>query len=83
MFKKATPCSVRWTGVHCIPVSSRPLNKQFTMSQNLSDQEVIRRESLTKLRALGIEPFPAAQFPVTHTAEQVKALAVDEDGVWT
>ena len=48
------------------------------MSQNLSDQEVIRRESLTKLRALGIEPFPAAQFPVTHTSEQVKDLAVEE-----
>lgn len=38
----------------------------------LSEQEVVRREALNKLRALGIEPFPAAQFPVTHTATKVK-----------
>ena len=44
------------------------------MSITLSDQEIIRREALTKLRALGIEPFPAAEFPVTHTASEVKGL---------
>ncbi|MCB0770749.1 MAG: lysine--tRNA ligase, partial [Flavobacteriales bacterium] len=44
------------------------------MSQTLSDQELIRREALQKLRALGIEPFPAAEFPVTHTAKEVKGL---------
>ncbi|MCB0778529.1 MAG: lysine--tRNA ligase, partial [Flavobacteriales bacterium] len=38
------------------------------MSHALSDQEVARREALNKLRELGIEPFPAANFPVTHTA---------------
>ena len=38
------------------------------MSHALSDQEVARREALNKLRELGIEPFPAAAFPVTHTA---------------
>ncbi len=38
----------------------------------LSEQELVRRDALTKLRALGIEPFPAAQFPVSHTAEKVK-----------
>ena len=43
------------------------------MSHTLSDQEVVRREALQKLRALGIEPFPAAEFPVTHTAMAVKA----------
>lgn len=43
------------------------------MSTQLSDQELIRREAMQKLRALGIEPFPAAEFPVTHTASQVKA----------
>ena len=38
----------------------------------LSEQETVRREALTKLRALGIEPFPAAQFPVSHTVVKVK-----------
>jgi len=42
------------------------------MSQPLSDQEQGRRDSMQKLRALGIDPFPAAQFPVTHTAAGVK-----------
>ena len=48
------------------------------MSITLSDQEIIRREALTKLRALGIEPFPAAEFPVTHTASEVKGLFKEE-----
>lgn len=29
----------------------------------LSEQEIIRREKLTQLRALGIDPYPAARFP--------------------
>ena len=49
------------------------------MSHTLSDQELIRREALQKLRALGIEPFPAAEFPVTHTAEEVKEAVQGRD----
>ncbi len=44
------------------------------MSQTLSDQELVRREALQKLRALGIDPYPAAEFPVSHTAAEVKGL---------
>jgi lysyl-tRNA synthetase class 2 len=47
------------------------------MSQALSDQELIRREALQKLRALGIEPFPAAQYLITHTAQEVKGMFKD------
>ena len=43
-----------------------------TMSHQLSDQEVVRRESLKRLRELGIDPFPAAQFPITHSAAELK-----------
>jgi lysyl-tRNA synthetase class 2 len=43
------------------------------MSHTFSDQEIVRREALNKLRALGIDPFPAAEFPVTHTAAAVKS----------
>jgi lysyl-tRNA synthetase class 2 len=39
----------------------------------LSSLEVQRRESLDKLRALGIEPYPAALYDVTDYAEELKA----------
>ena len=48
------------------------------MSQALSDQEVVRREALQKLRALGIEPFPAAEFKVNSNAQEVKGLFKEE-----
>ncbi|MEO5777018.1 MAG: lysine--tRNA ligase [Flavobacterium sp.] len=38
----------------------------------LSEQEIIRREKLTALRGLGINPYPADLFPVNHTSKQVK-----------
>jgi lysyl-tRNA synthetase class 2 len=38
----------------------------------LSEQEIIRREKLDKLRELGINPYPAAKYPVSHTSKQVK-----------
>lgn len=38
----------------------------------LSEQEIIRREKLDKLRELGINPYPANLFPVDHTSKQVK-----------
>ena len=37
-----------------------------------SEQEVLRRESLAKLRDLGIEPYPAALYPVNETAQGIK-----------
>lgn len=41
------------------------------MSQ-LSEQELVRREKLAKLRELGINPYPADLFPYSHTSKQVK-----------
>ena len=38
----------------------------------LSEQEVVRREKLDKLRALGINPYPAALFPVNSSSKQIK-----------
>lgn len=37
-----------------------------------SEQELLRREALVKLRELGIEPYPAAEYPVNTSAEQIK-----------
>jgi len=44
----------------------------------LSEQEVVRREKLSKLRELGINPYPADLFPVTHNSKQIKEN-FDED----
>ena len=38
----------------------------------LSEQEIVRREKLGKLRELGIDPYPAALYPVDATAESIK-----------
>jgi len=38
----------------------------------LSEQEVVRREKLSKLRELGINPYPADLFTVTHNSKQIK-----------
>ena len=36
----------------------------------LSEQEIVRRNSLAELRKMGIEPYPAEEYVVTgHTKE--------------
>ncbi len=45
-----------------------------------SEQELLRRESLAKLRELGIEPYPAALFPVNETAQSIKDQYDPEKG---
>jgi lysyl-tRNA synthetase class 2 len=49
-----------------------------------SEQELVRRDNLTKIRELGIEPFPAATFPVTHLAREINEKAeFDEENMST
>jgi lysyl-tRNA synthetase class 2 len=43
----------------------------------LSEQEIIRREKLQKLRDLGINPYPADLFNITHTIDQLKSDFVE------
>ena len=38
----------------------------FIMSQHLSEQEQVRREALKQLRDLGINPYPAEQYDISH-----------------
>ena len=54
---------------YCIFVASK--SNKISMSQ-LSEQELVRRDKLAKLRALGINPYPADLFPVDHLSKQVK-----------
>ena len=42
------------------------------MTRALSEQEIVRRESLQKLRDLGINPYPADMFDVDCTSKQIK-----------
>ena len=37
----------------------------------LSEQELLRRESMKKLREMGIEPYPAPRYPVNATAKSI------------
>ncbi|MFC2129373.1 lysine--tRNA ligase [Bacteroidota bacterium] len=39
---------------------------------DLSEQEQIRRNSLDEIRRLGYNPYPAAEFKVSHKADEVK-----------
>ncbi len=38
----------------------------------LSEQEIVRREKLDKLRALGINPYPADLFPLDSNSSEIK-----------
>ena len=42
------------------------------MTMQLSEQEQVRREKLTQLRALGINPYPADLFPVDAMTTDIK-----------
>ena len=47
----------------------------------LSEQEIIRRNSLNELRAMGIEPYPAAEYVTNAFSTDIKAEFKD-DAVW-
>ena len=44
----------------------------------LSEQEIGRRESLQELRAMGIDPYPAAAYPTNAFSTDIRANFVDE-----
>src|SRR5690606_12448813 len=48
------------------------------MQATLSEQEIVRREKLKELEALGIDPYPAPLYEITHTAKQIKENYTEE-----
>lgn len=42
------------------------------MSRQLSEQELVRRENLEKVKALGINPYPSEQYHVNVTAAEIR-----------
>ncbi len=49
------------------------------MGRELSEQEIVRRESLQKLRELGVNPYPADTFDVNNTSKNIKNSYVNGD----
>ena len=43
----------------------------------LSEQEIVRRQNMETLRSMGIEPYPAAEFPVTSWSTDIVRDFVD------
>lgn len=68
---------------YCIPIQTHYLCGliHLPIMAQLSEQELVRREKLTKLRALGINPYPADLFPVTHTTNTIKSNFNEGDKV--
>ena len=48
---------------------------------DLSEQEIVRRNSLAELRNMGIEPYPAAEYNVTAYTTDIKAEFKDDEPV--
>ena len=47
---------------------------------DLNEQELFRRESLAKLRELGIEPYPAELYPINASAKEIRENFKAEEG---
>ncbi len=45
----------------------------------LSEQEIVRRNSLQQLRDMGIDPYPAAEYVVTAYSDDIKANFSDDE----
>ena len=45
----------------------------------LSEQEIFRRNSLEQIRNMGIDPYPAAAYPVTAYSVEIKETFRDDD----
>jgi lysyl-tRNA synthetase, class II len=44
----------------------------------LTEQEIIRREKLAELQRMGIDPYPAPLYPVSHFSTAIKSSYTDE-----
>ena len=44
----------------------------------LSEQEIVRRNSMEEMRRLGIDPYPAAEYPVNAFTDEIKATFADD-----
>ena len=69
-----------YTGVFC-NFAHNFIRTKFVPDMNvleLSEQEIIRRNSLQALRDMGIEPYPAAEYPVDAHSREIKENFKDD-----
>ena len=61
-----------------------PTNKHFEQNfmniLELSEQEIVRRQCLQELREMGIDPYPAAEFPTNAFSTDIRQKI--ENGEW-
>ena len=61
----------------CVRITTR--NIKYNEHMELSEQEVIRRESLQKMKDMGINPYPADEYVVTGYSTDIKATFEDDN----
>ena len=55
------------------------INSKYMNILELSEQEIVRRNSLNRLREIGIEPYPADEFVVDAWSDEAKANFSDSE----
>lgn len=60
-------------------ILSFALHFNCMQTAHLSEQEIVRREKLEELKKLGIDPYPAALYPVNNYSTEIKNVFTDED----
>lgn len=53
-------------------IQTRKIELRNYINMELSEQEVIRRNSLQTMRDMGLEPYPAAEYVVSHFSVDIK-----------
>ncbi len=53
--------------------------QQGKQPRQLSEQEIVRRASMERMREMGIDPYPAAEYPVTGYTDEIKANFRDDE----
>jgi len=47
--------------------------------QQLNEQELVRRQTLDKIRQMGIDPYPPQEVEITHSTDEIKKNFTDEE----
>ena len=76
--RPAAPTALVRKGGVALSLQHRILNLSMNVLE-LSEQEIGRRQSLEELRAMGIDPYPAAEYPTNAFSTDIKADFNDDE----
>ncbi len=76
--RPAAPTVLVRKGGVALSLQHRILNLSMNVLE-LSEQEIGRRQSLEELRAMGIDPYPAAEYPTNAFSTDIKADFKDDE----